>query len=65
MPIMNGCALASALAVTHPRCKVLYMSGHNDEMIARYGVADGGFYLKKPFRTAELSSILRRVIETN
>ena len=50
LPGMSGRALAEQLAVTHPAAKVLFISGHGDEALLRYGIRPSdGVFLQKPF----------------
>ncbi|MBX3130819.1 MAG: transporter substrate-binding domain-containing protein [Polyangiaceae bacterium] len=60
LPRMTGPELARILAESHPRMKVLFMSGTLDE-----GVASGGLggLLRKPFTADELSRAVREVLD--
>jgi PAS domain S-box-containing protein len=64
MPIMNGRDLAASLATICPRLRVLFMSGHTADVIARRGIVEGGVsFLQKPFTTADLSRRVREVLD--
>jgi PAS domain S-box-containing protein len=63
MPGMSGCELADRLAQTHPETKVLYMSGHADDTIARHGLFDSDVaFLQKPFAPSILARKVREVL---
>jgi PAS domain S-box-containing protein len=64
MPGMSGCELADRLAQRYPKAKVLYMSGHTDDTIARHGILDPGVaFLQKPFAPSALARRVREVLE--
>lgn len=64
MPGMNGRELYRQLSTERPDCKVLYMSGYENEGIARHGVsAEGINYLKKPFTIHQLNQKVREVLD--
>jgi PAS domain S-box-containing protein len=59
MPGLDGRAVADELRRHHPRLRVLYVSGHAEEVIVKRGVLEPGIeLLPKPFTP---SSLLRRV----
>jgi len=63
MPGMSGCELADRLAQVHPETKVLYMSGHTDDTIARHGLLDSDVaFLQKPFAPSILARKVREVL---
>ncbi len=50
MPGDNGRELAEKLRQTRPQTRVLYMSGHTDEVLLRHGIRAGNLaFLQKPF----------------
>jgi two-component system, cell cycle sensor histidine kinase and response regulator CckA len=50
MPGMTGRALASQIVVTHPRIRILYMSGYTDDAIGHHGFQGETWrLLQKPF----------------
>jgi FixJ family two-component response regulator len=64
MPEMNGKELADQLVLQAPKLRVLYMSGYTDEAILRRGVlAPGMNFLSKPFNPAQLTRMVRRILE--
>jgi PAS domain S-box-containing protein len=69
MPTMGGRQVAERLCATRPDLRVLYVSGHVDNAIARQGVLDPGVhYLAKPFTAdalvAAVDAELARPTET-
>jgi signal transduction histidine kinase len=64
MPSLGGRELAERLAGTYPHLKVLYCSGHSEDVIVRHGVLphEGGF-LQKPFSAATLAQKVREVLD--
>ena len=64
MPGLSGKELAGRLAVTHPRMRVLFMSGYSEDIIAHEGVLDAGVDLiVKPFAADSLLRRVRGVLE--
>jgi two-component system cell cycle sensor histidine kinase/response regulator CckA len=65
MPEMSGRELAAELARLRPEVRVLYMSGHTDDAVLRYGVLQAGAaYLQKPFSGEALARKVREAIDT-
>jgi DNA-binding response OmpR family regulator len=59
MPELGGHGLAERLTALHPGLKVLFISGHSDEVIRQHGLLrPGTALLRKPFTPSEL---IRRV----
>lgn len=55
MPKLGGRGLAERLVVRYPHLKVLYISGHSDDVLREHGMLHGGLpLLRKPFTPAEL-----------
>ncbi|HEX7505570.1 MAG TPA: ATP-binding protein [Polyangia bacterium] len=64
MPEMNGKELADRLVLQAPKLRVLYMSGYTDEAILRRGGLDPGMnFLSKPFNPAQLTRMVRKILE--
>ena len=64
MPQMSGPALAQQLIKSRPATKILYMSGHTDDNIARHEVLDGDIaFLQKPFTADSLRRKVRLVLD--
>ena len=58
---MNGMELAKAMREKRPDIKVVYMSGHSDDVIAEKGNIDGPI-LRKPFSAKHLLDQLSRLM---
>jgi len=64
MPGLSGPDLASRALSEYPRIRVLFMSGYQDETIARHGVlADGVQFIAKPYRLDALRAKVRAVLD--
>lgn len=63
MPGMTGKQTADRLKLVRPEMKVIYMSGHTDEVISRRGMLDAGIdYIAKPFTPEGLVRKIRSVL---
>ncbi|HLN26725.1 MAG TPA: PAS domain S-box protein [Gemmataceae bacterium] len=63
MPEMSGRALAEQLSALHPKARVLYMSGHTDDVILRQGVEEAtANFIGKPFSLDDLLRKIRAVL---
>ena len=59
---LSGLALTARLKATHPETKVLLMSGYTEDSLE---AADPGApMLRKPFRKAQLATMLRQVLDS-
>ncbi len=60
MPILNGAELARVILSCHPTIKIIFMSGHPDEVLDRHGIPASRLrYLKKPFTPDALKQAVR------
>jgi PAS domain S-box-containing protein len=65
MPQMSGRQLADLIQTARPDIKVLYMSGHSDEMIRHHaGVEPGSALLHKPFSPAAFALKVRELLSS-
>jgi DNA-binding response OmpR family regulator len=63
MPDMDGKELATQLHDQRPETRVLYMSGHDDDLIAHHGVLEEGIaFLSKPFDVEALTLKVQAVL---
>jgi PAS domain S-box-containing protein len=62
MPHLSGRALAEHLSALRPALKVLYLSGHTDDTVVRYGVHENAAFLQKPFAPDDLARAVRAVL---
>lgn len=65
LPGMSGRELYAQAAKTHPGLKVLYMSGHADDIIAHHNVLEQPVnFIEKPFLTRDLAQKINQVLRT-
>ena len=64
MPELGGRELAAKLLTARPEIKVLFMSGHTQDVILKEGVEAGAPFLQKPFLPKELAQKVREVLDT-
>jgi two-component system, cell cycle sensor histidine kinase and response regulator CckA len=63
MPGMSGRELAELLVASHSQMKVLYMSGHTDDVIMHYAILKPGVaFLQKPFTRDGLPKKIQEVL---
>jgi PAS domain S-box-containing protein len=63
MPRMGGPELVSRLRASHPRVKVIFMSGHTPETVLEHGGSElGATFLQKPFEVDELIAMVRQFL---
>ena len=63
MPEMSGGELVERALRTRPGLKVLFVSGHAEDVLVREGVTRGVAFLAKPFTPAELVHKVREVLD--
>jgi CheY-like chemotaxis protein len=63
MPRMNGPEFAAELRQRLPDVRVLFMSGHPAETLAREGLAVGEEFIQKPFTPSELTAKVGELLE--
>jgi len=65
MPGMRGTDLSARLVQSHPRLRVLFMSGYADDAALHHGVREGqAAFLQKPFTRAALVLKVREVLDS-
>jgi len=64
MPELGGRELAERLLTLRPEIKVLFMSGHTQDVILKEGVSAGAPFLQKPFLPKELAQKVREVLDS-
>jgi chemotaxis methyl-accepting protein methylase/signal transduction histidine kinase/chemotaxis response regulator CheB len=63
MPGLGGRALVEAALKLRPTMKVLYMSGHMEDVVLREGIQKGTAFLQKPFTPAGLARKVRETLD--
>ena len=63
LPGMNGRDLAERVSGARPGLRVLFTSGHSDEVIAHHGVLDRVEFIAKPYTASSLARRVREVLD--
>lgn len=64
MPVMSGRALADQILSGRPETHVVFMSGYTGQTVGQHGVlAEGSFYLPKPFTREALARKVREALD--
>jgi len=63
MPSVSGPELAERLATTHPRLKVVYMSGYTGELMEASERLKHGILIEKPFTRTALLNTLHKILD--
>lgn len=66
LPVMSGLALAHAISRSHPRARILYISGYTAEEVVdreNAGPLTVSAFLRKPFEPAQLAVEVRRLLD--
>ena len=64
LPVMNGLEVLREIKIHHPRTEVIIMTGFGSVDTAVEAIQAGAFhYLKKPLKSAEARSLIRRACE--
>jgi two-component system CheB/CheR fusion protein len=64
MPKLGGRELAERILTMRPDIKVLFMSGHTEDVILKEGIKAGTPFLRKPFLPTELAHQVRKVLDS-
>ncbi len=60
MPRLNGAEVARVILYYYPTIKIIFMSGHPDDVVVRHGIPASKLrYLKKPFTPDVLEQAVR------
>jgi signal transduction histidine kinase/CheY-like chemotaxis protein len=65
MPQLGGRELADMAKKLRPDMKVLFMSGHTEDVVIKEGVQKGTAFLQKPFTPAGLAEKVRETLDRN
>ena len=63
MPEMSGGVLVERALVLRPALKVLLVSGHIEDVLAKEGVTKGMAFLQKPYAPSELARKVKEVLD--
>jgi CheY-like chemotaxis protein len=64
MPELGGRELAEGALKLRPGLKVLFMSGHTQDVILKEGIAQGTPFLQKPFTPAQLAQKVAEALDS-
>jgi len=64
MPELGGRELAEGAVKLRPSMKVMFMSGHTEDVILKEGVQRGAAFLQKPFTPSALARKVREVLDS-
>jgi PAS domain S-box-containing protein len=63
MPVMSGGEMSKKLKICRPDLKLLFMSGHNADIIVHHGVLEEGVqFIQKPFSMSDLARKVKELI---
>jgi signal transduction histidine kinase len=65
MPELGGRQLAEAAQKLRPGLKVIFMSGHTQDVILKEGIEKGAAFLQKPFTPAGLAQKVRETLDSS
>ena len=65
MPELGGRELAEAALKRRPGMKVVFMSGHTEDVILKEGIEKGSYFLQKPFRPIDLAQKVREALDSS
>ena len=64
MPELGGRELAQGALQLRPDIKILFLSGHTQDVVLKEGVKNGTAFLRKPFSPAELTQKVRQALDS-
>jgi signal transduction histidine kinase len=64
MPELGGREMAERILRTRPDIKLLFMSGHTQDVILKEGIKAGAAFLQKPFAPSELAHKVREILDS-
>jgi len=65
MPELGGRELAEGALKLRPGLKVMFMSGHTQDVVLKEGIANGTAFLQKPFTPAALAKKVRETLDSD
>jgi CheY-like chemotaxis protein len=64
MPELGGRELAQGALKLRPGMKVVFLSGHTQDIVLKEGVQKGTAFLRKPFSPVELTQEVRQALDS-
>ncbi|HWQ54604.1 MAG TPA: ATP-binding protein, partial [Bryobacteraceae bacterium] len=65
MPELGGRELAEFAVKLRPGLKVMFMSGHTQDVVLKEGIKKGAAFLQKPFMPADLAQKVRETLDSD
>ena len=65
MPELGGRELAEGALKLRPGMKVMYMSGHTQDVVLKEGIEKGSAFLQKPFTPAAFAQKVRQTLDSD
>ena len=65
MPELGGRELAQGALKLRPGMKVVFLSGHTQDVILKEGIEKGAAFLRKPFAPVELAQKVREMLDSD
>jgi signal transduction histidine kinase/CheY-like chemotaxis protein len=65
MPELGGRALAESALKLRPGLKVMFMSGHTQDVVLKEGIQKGAAFLQKPFTPTGFAQKVRETLDAN
>ena len=64
MPELGGRGLAERSLKLRPSLKVMFVSGHTQDVVLKEGIQKGAAFLQKPFSAIELAQKVRATLDS-
>ena len=64
MPVLNGRELAEGALKLRPGLKIMFMSGHTEDIVLKEGIKKGTAFLHKPFLPVALAQKVRATLDS-
>ncbi len=65
MPELGGRELAEGALKLRPSMKVMFMSGHTQDVLLKEGIEQGTPFLQKPFTPVQLAQKVREALDSD
>ena len=64
MPELSGRGLAERAVQLRPALKVIFVSGHTQDIVLKEGIEKGSAFLQKPFSAIDLAHKVRETLDS-